>query len=766
MRNVRSIFNLVAALLWSLPVMAGVRVFPEPQEMRVSGAPFVLENGVSILVPQNASESDLHLANLISAELSDRHAIAARQEPTAKLPIGRRFILAGTVDNPLVKEYCTRMHLEVSAGNPGPEGYVLSVAPESVIIGGSDEAGAFYGIQSLRQLIESDSGQWRVPGVVIRDWPVSRFRGVKLYAPGRDNISFFRRFVRDFMALYKYNKRVIEMNAAMRLDRHPELNEGSRDLVQDMLLRRLNKPLGLWFHGNNSSHYDVADGGLLEKQEVADLVRWAEINHIEVIPEIPSLTHSYYLLTRHRELAEIPQEEWPDTYCPSLPAVYDLLFDVLDEYVGVMHPKTVQIGHDEWRMPWGACARCRDKDPRELFAQDVNRIYDHLKRSGIRTAMWCDHLLENARGARLSKPWWDAPGYDYKIPGALSPEQVKQRIPKDILMFNWLWGYTDDPKFPPVTNEERLSDWGFEQVYGNMEASVTDFSTRIKKSRISGGAPSAWLASTEFNFGKDLIADFAGCAGLLWNGRERTAAQRSETLAGLMPDIRRNLSGQEPPSAAVTALPVDLRRQFNAGVPGLPASAWKSRRVSRGRLFFDLGDPSPNAGNYVILVGSQGKDGNPYSRQSGAIPIGRDASSLLFLHALAKPASSVQGYERIFDFADSADLLGWYEVEYEDGLVTTIPLRYKWNILDFNNQAKEVAYQADSLDLGNGAQFYAFEWCNPRLGVPIKEVRLRGSSNFKNPEGTSIPGNAVILAGISVVPKREPPRQPEPPFPK
>ena len=42
-------------------------------------------------------------------------------------------------------------------------------------------------------------------------------------------------------------------------------------------------------------------------------------------------------------------------------------------------------------------------------------------------------------------------------------------------MFNWLWDYTDDPKFPPVTNEERLSDWGFEQVYGNFETWISGF---------------------------------------------------------------------------------------------------------------------------------------------------------------------------------------------------------------------------------------------------------------------------------------------------
>jgi hypothetical protein len=33
-----------------------------------------------------------------------------------------------------------------------------------------------------------------------------------------------------------------------------------------------------------SSHWDTADGGILEKQEVADLVARAQANYIEVIP--------------------------------------------------------------------------------------------------------------------------------------------------------------------------------------------------------------------------------------------------------------------------------------------------------------------------------------------------------------------------------------------------------------------------------------------------------------------------------------------------
>jgi hypothetical protein len=761
-RRRKSLF-LLALILWSFPAAAAVRVFPEPQEVQVLGAPFVLDENVSIVLSASPAEADSHLAGLLSAELSSRHRFAIKQKSVSRISRGR-FVLMGTIANPLVKEYCAAHGMNVSAADPGPEGYVLSVTPAAVVIAGSDERGAFYGFQSLRQLIDSDAYGVRVPGVRIRDWPYMKFRGVKLYLPGRDNIGYFERFVRDYMALYKYNRLIIEMNAGMRLDRHPELNAGWLDFTRDMRLRRLLDPPGLWFHQANASHYDTAEGGVLEKQEVADLVRWAESNYIEVIPELPSLTHSYYLLTRHRELAEIPQEQWPDTYCPSLPAVYNLVFDVFDEYIEVVKPKMVHIGHDEWRMPWGVCPRCRNKDPRELYAQDVNKIYEYLKRKGIRTAMWSDHFLENVRGAKLSKPWWDAPGYDYKIPGALSPDQVKQWIPKDILMFNWLWHYTDDPKFPAVTNEERLSDWGFEQVYGNFEAWIPNYRKRTKRSKILGGAPSAWVAVTEFNFGKDMMADLTGCADLLWSGRERSAKGRTQLLNALMPEIRRNLSGEEEPSATERVVPVDLSPYLNSDVPGVRASAWKARAVSRGRISFELA--APVDGKFAVVAGSQGEGNNPYPQPTQAMPIGQDASSLLFLHALAKPATSVTGDNHIFDFPDSTDLLGWYDVEYEDGLTTTIPLRYRWNILDLENRIGAVAYQADVVDTGNGTNFYAFEWINPRLGKIIKEVRLSGAHGFRNSDGKRIPSNAIILAGLSVVAKREKPKQQEPPFPR
>ena len=131
-------------------------------------------------------------------------------------------------------------------------------------------------------------------------------------------------------------------------------------------------------------NHDVADGQILEKWEVADLVKYIRKFHIEVIPEVPSLTHAYYLLNRHRELAEIKQAEWPDTYCPSNPASYQLLFDVLDEYIEIIQPQTIHLGKDEWRMPVGICPLCKGKDNRELFVSDIRKIYSYLQKKGIR----------------------------------------------------------------------------------------------------------------------------------------------------------------------------------------------------------------------------------------------------------------------------------------------------------------------------------------------------------------------------------------------
>jgi hypothetical protein len=160
----------------------------------------------------------------------------------------------------------------------------------------------------------------------------------------------------------------------------------------------------------------------------------------------------------------------------------------------------------------------------------------------------------------------------------------------------------------------------------------------------------------------------------------------------------------------------------------------------------------------VIAVQADGSE-------SAAIQIAEDASSILFLHASAKPAGNIPAYEGTWNYADTADLLGWYEVRYEDGLVETVPIRYGVNILEAGwgtgHVPGNLAYEAELVDCGEPGRdritFFAYEWINPRPGIRIREIRLKGSSAFQNVAGHSAPQNTILLAGVSVVKKRTPP---------
>jgi hypothetical protein len=198
-------------------------------------------------------------------------------------------------------------------------------------------------------------------------------------------------------------------------------------------------------------------------------------------------------------------------------------------------------------------------------------------------------------------------------------------------------------------------------------------------------------------------------------------------------------------------------------------------------IVFSLGNSAAGSGNHLVAVGSAGKGENPMPDSVKGIPINEDVSSLIFLHACALPSENQKAYFNIPDFFDTSDLLGWYEVVYEDGFRLTIPVQYGVNILEWNPggesrldkmegetgapqnmycyEADPVICSSDTKD--NSITFFALEWVNPRFGKVIKEVNLYGTVNYQatqtdygKPEYKPMKSNAIMLAGISKVKKR------------
>ncbi len=730
-------------------------IFPVPADLQLSGGTMKIDSSTYIIIPQKPVKQDSFLAGILANEFTDKYEKPLMVVGKTTLPSSGKFILVGDVTNPLVKAWCDQKGMTTALNNLGAEGYLLTVTQDNIVIAANTGKGALFGLESLRQIMKVDDGKITAPAIKVKDSPRYPFRGIKLYLPGRENITFFKRFIRDFVAYYKFNTIILELNANMRLERHPELNAGAVKFDRMLDFSRLDRPAGVHMEYQNSSHQDNADGGILEKAEVADLVSYMRQFNIEVIPELPSLTHSYYLLAGHGDLAENMQQPVPDTYCPLKPGSYKLYFDVLDEYIDVIHPKLIHIGHDEWRMEKDLCPLCKGKDYGELYAADVKKIHDYLAAKGIKIALWGDHLLESVTEHEF-QTWKSSIGYTYKIPGALTPDQVKNLIPKDILVFNWFWDETG--------NDRQVSDFGFKQVYGNMRADINDWESRYATKGLLGGAPSSWAATTEFNFGKDQIVDFLGCSNLLWSKKYIPFPQLAEITDSYISDINFRLSGKKLPAEAGSKItPVDLSPYLNSalnrGTDSLNSGDIISGTLKAGARLFRLNAPSPD--NLKAVVVTTQKDNSGLTQVKG-IKINQDVNSLLFLQACAREGSNQKAYATIFDFDDTSELLGWYEVVYDDGFIISIPVRYGVNILDWRwakrmsasekpkgkYSQNQYAYNAPSVlvskENAGPVHFFAFEWENPRFGKTIKEINLKSVNFGKNNT------NAIMLLGLSI----------------
>jgi len=758
-----SVTSLLVILLNTSNLSANTNpfIFPIPQKMVFEKGSMEISNKTVIAVPTKQAAEETFITELMQAEFSDKYSLAVNVQKFDKLPTKGQFIIAGTLDNPLIKEYCRKNDLTEKIRELGDEGYILITNDTEIVIASTDKKGVLYGFQSFRQLFKSLKNRIKLSKVIIEDKPVLPVRGIKLYLPGHNNIPFFKRFVREFMAKYKFNTLILELNANMRLESHPELNIGTIKFANDLNYSRRGRPAGTHKEYQNSSHHDVADGKILEKEEVRELLQYIDQFNIEVIPEIPSLTHAYYLLFGHKNNAEIVNAEYPDIYCPLKPENYKIYFDVLDEYIDVFHPKIIHVGHDEWRMEKDVCELCKGKDYGKLFAEDINKIHTFLTKKGIRMAIWGDHLLESVRKKEY-RVWKTKTGYEYKIPGALTAEQVKTLIPKDILIFNWFWA----ARKGGMDNDMQVSDFGFQQVYGNFRPEIEKWEERLKTKGLLGGAPSSWAATTEYNFGKDLLYDFLGCANLLWSDHYQPPEQIAVIAQKLMPRIQEDLSGEVLPSRVNIDLPVetlDLAGNFNSllnsGIDSFDVENLVYGQIKDGKRVFNISKSPKKA--VVALTDKDSKGSNAVR----GIKIGKDVSSVIFLQSCAKEAKNQKAYKAIYDFDDTAELLGWYEVIYEDGFIETIPIRYGVNILDWQttrrilNGAKgkskyaqnKYAYQANliscSKDSTKPIDFFAFEWKNRRFGKKIKEINLKTVNFHKGKE------NAIILIAVTLIGK-------------
>ncbi len=363
------------------------------------------------------------------------------------------------------------------------ESYAVEIREDEAVLSAVTENGLLYAVSTLKQLVESGN----VSEMLLFDYPDKKVRGYRVFIPGRENFDDFKRMV-DMLVYYKYNSIMIEVGGAMEYKRHPEINEDWTAFCREVHKspnegKRIQKETYTDWK-KNSIHADNGGGSFITQDEMRELIAYCRERGLEVIPEVPTLSHCDYIVRAHRELNERQEDMYPDTYCPSNPKTYELLFDILDEIVDVFKPRYINIGHDEL-YTLGKCPLCKGKDPVDLYVGDITKILDYLKTKNVGTIIWSEKLLDNL--------YFPGPGEEIHGYGGTGDEawdiprlaESAGKVPKDVILLHWYWSLCSGEA------ERELLDMGYNMLFGNFQAlSLKDYRKRSRN--ISGGYVSNW----------------------------------------------------------------------------------------------------------------------------------------------------------------------------------------------------------------------------------------------------------------------------------
>lgn len=206
------------------------------------------------------------------------------------------------------------------------------------------------------------------------------------------------------------------------------------------------------FNYEYESYPNLRDEGALTREQVKRLVQAAKDYNISLVPQINLLGHQSWANDLNKLLEEYPQfdenpsvkmpeeYEWPNedglyckSYCPLHPEVHEVVFALVDEIMEVFEADAFHAGMDEvFYIGEEECPRCGGKDKSELFAGEVNRIRDHLARSGSELWIWGDRLID---GTTTGLGMWEASIND--------THRAIDMIAKDVVICDWHYERAD-----------------------------------------------------------------------------------------------------------------------------------------------------------------------------------------------------------------------------------------------------------------------------------------------------------------------------------
>ncbi|HUX84176.1 MAG TPA: family 20 glycosylhydrolase [Chitinophagaceae bacterium] len=420
------------------PVEPNLGIVPAPAMVERLGGYFLLNKATII----EASGFDaMHCATLLNDYLGKAFGITLLVKNESAIPLRAHVI-----------------RFDLRANTTPPEGYLLQSSHNGITIISNDGAGLFYGLQSLMQMtdaafkppVQGVPLQVEVPCANIQDAPRFPYRGMHLDC-GRHffSVAFIKTYL-DLMSRYKLNTfhwhLTEDQGWRIEIKRYPLLTTVGSIRSQTVT-----------GHEGSANQFDGQSyGGFYTQDEIRDIVDYARLRYITVIPEIEMPGHSLAALAAYPYLGctggpYAVGTHWgvfPDVFCPSGDSTFVFLENVLTEVMQLFPSHYIHIGGDE-------CPKIRwEHDPRDIALMKslgdtsadqlqsyfIERIEKFLNAHGRDIIGW-DEILEGGLAQNATVMSWRGEA------GGIAAAELHHKV----IMTPGNWLYFDKGQGNPAT---------------------------------------------------------------------------------------------------------------------------------------------------------------------------------------------------------------------------------------------------------------------------------------------------------------------------
>jgi hypothetical protein len=364
----------------SAAVPSELPLVPRPQSLETADGTLAWSRPVRVFLAPR-SQAARFAFSLLADELRQSGV-------TAELTVeaNSASILAGIDGDPSIDAEVRRRKLN-RAALERTDGYLLDTRGPTVLLAGRNEAGLFYGVETLSQLLRPSPVGVAVPRVNIADWAALRYRGLSI-----------------------------------DISRGPVLTEQQlMSVIRNLAEFKLNM-LGLYMehvYPFRASPLVAPEGTGITPEAIRRLGAYAQQYHVDLVPEQQTFGHLHQMLKyeRYADMAETPHGSVLPVESES---AYQWISAAAGELAHAFPSPFLNVGGDE------------------TFELGQGRSQDLVARAGVGGA-YLEHMR---RVASLLAPldrklmfWGDM---------ALAHPEMLSQLPKSLVAMTWSYDAKDD----------------------------------------------------------------------------------------------------------------------------------------------------------------------------------------------------------------------------------------------------------------------------------------------------------------------------------